>query len=56
MRTQLLSKAKVIKPKAKNVLQGGAVKANELFKTKGKSAILDMLKPKSSMQKYISFE
>ena len=55
MRTQLLSKAKVIKPKAKNVLQGGAVKANDLFKTKGKSAILDMLKPKSAMQKYISF-
>ena len=31
------------------------LKANDLFKVQGKSALLDMLKPKSAMQKYISF-
>lgn len=55
MRVHLLTKTKVVKPKAKNVLQGGAVKANDLFKTQGKSALHDMLKPKSAVQKYISF-
>ena len=52
MRVQLLSKGRMTK---KNVLQGGAVKANDLFKRQGKSALHDMLKPKSAMQKYISF-
>ena len=54
MRVQLLSKGRITKTK-KNVLQGGSVKANDLFKRQGKSALHDMLKPKSAMQKYISF-
>ena len=54
MRVQLLSKGRMTKTK-KNVLQGGSVKANDLFKRQGKSALHDMLKPKSAMQKYISF-
>jgi hypothetical protein len=54
MRVQLLSKGRMTKTK-KNVLQGGAVKANDLFKRPGKSALHDMLKPKSATQKYISF-
>ena len=53
-RVQLISKGRMTKTK-KNVLQGGAVKANDLFKRQGKSALHDMLKPKSAMQKYISF-
>ena len=55
MKIHLLTKAKVTKQKTKNVLQGGAIKANDLFKTQGKSALHDMLKPKSALQKYISF-
>ena len=54
MRVQLLSKGRMTTTK-KNVLQGGAVKANDLFKRQGKSALHDMLKPKSVMQRYISF-
>jgi hypothetical protein len=55
MKIHLLTKTKVVKPKTANVLRGGAVKANDLFKTQGKSALHDMLKPKSALQKYISF-
>ena len=55
MRIKLLTKGRVTKPKSNHVLHGGAIKANDLFKTQGKSALLDMLKPKSAMQKYISF-
>jgi len=55
MRLHLLTKGRITKPKTKHVLHGGAVKAHDLFKTQGKSALLDMLKPKSSLQKYISF-
>ena len=55
MRLKLLTKAHVVKPTSKNVLHGGSVKANDLFKTQGKSALHDMLKPKSAVQKYISF-
>ena len=55
MRLKLLNKAHVVKAKSKNVLHGGSVKVNDLFKTQGKSALHDMLKPKSSVQKYISF-
>jgi len=55
MKIHLMTKSKVMKQKAKNVLHGGAVKANDLFKVQGKSALLDMLKPKSAMQKYVSF-
>ena len=54
MKIHLITKSKVTKQKAKNVLHGGAVKANDLFKTQGKSALHDMLK-KSALQKYISF-
>ena len=55
MKIHLLTKTHVVKPKTTNVLQGGAIKANDLFKTQGKSALHDMLKPKSALQKYISF-
>jgi len=55
MKIHLMTKSKVMKQKAKNVLHGGAVQANYLFKVQGKSALYDLLKPKSAMQKYISF-
>jgi len=55
MRIHLVTKGRVTPKKHKSSLHGGAVKANTLFKTQGKSALFDMLKPKSSMQKYISF-
>ena len=55
MKIHLMTKSKVTKQKAKNVLHGGAVKANDLFKVQGKSALHDMLKPKSALQRYISF-
>ena len=55
MKIHLMTKSKVMKQKAKNVLHGGAVKANDLFKVQGKSALHDMLKKPSTLQRYISF-
>jgi len=54
MRIHFMTKGRITPKKHKSSLHGGSVQAHSLFKSQGKSALYEMLKPKT-LQKYISF-